>query len=290
MSVDCVIRPAANAGLFSVPEVDSSQIGMAKEKQETQEQVADPEPTLQDVMAALNQLSERIEQHEQVLNENFGGQNEPSLQDLVEASDEDLAQLGLTRAEVDAAVQEVLAGMEGEQAQGQGQEQAQGELQPAGGVVAGVAGEAVGGTSGAANFAALKKEVIQLKNKQALKELQAKRDAEEIELKSIEEKVMILASQRDKAIQLAEELTAERDALRLANKTGTRPVRAGVDNGLRLFSANDNGQLHEFQVRLQQLKAGGKTEGEAILLAQKENPALHADWLQTLKNKPATAA
>jgi len=101
---------------------------------------------------------------------------------------------------------------------------------------------------------------------------------------------MILASQRDKAIQLAEELTAERDALRLANKTGTRPVRAGVDNGLRLFSANDNGQLHEFQVRLQQLKAGGKTEGEAILLAQKENPALHADWLQTLKNKPATAA
>jgi len=289
MSVDCVIRPAANAGLFSVPEVDSSQIGMAKEKQEAQEQVADPEPTLQDVMAALNQLNERIEQHEQVLNENFGGQNEPSLQDLVEASDEDLAQLGLTRAEVDAAVQEVLAGMEGEQSQVQGQEQAQVQGEPAG-VVAGVAGEAVGGTSGAANFAALQKEVIQLKNKQALKELQAKRDAEEIELKSIEEKVMILAEQRDKAIKLAEGYKAENDALRLANKTGTRPVRAGVDNGMRLFSANDNGQLHEFQVRVQQYKTSGKTEGEAILLAQKENPALHADWLQSLKNKPATAA
>jgi hypothetical protein len=59
---------------------------------------------------------------------------------------------------------------------------------------------------------------------------------------------------------------------------------------MRLFSANDNGQLHEFQVRVQQYKTSGKTEGEAILLAQKENPALHADWLQSLKNKPATAA
>ena len=290
MSVDCVTRPAANAGLFSVPEkVDNIEMGMAKEKSQEGTQ-PEPEPTMQDVLAAINQLNERLDQHESFLNEQFPAA-EPSLQDLVDASDEQLAELGLTRAEVDAAVQEVMAGMEAEQA---GEGEPSGEtpgVEPAGEpAMAGIAGEAAGGTSGAANLASLQKEVIKLKQKDRLRELTAKKNAEEVELNSIEEKVMILAKQRDEAIEFAETLKAKNEALELAVKTGTRPVRAGIDNGMRMFSANDNGEMHEFQVRVKQLTEGGKTEAEALRFAIKENPGLHASWLQTLKNKPATAA
>lgn len=297
MSVDAVCRPAANpGGLFSVPEkVDNIEMGMAKEKS-GEEPKPEPEPTMADVLAVLNQISERLDTHENFLNEQFPANNEPSLQDLVDASDEQLAEVGLTRAEVDAAVQEVMAGLEAEGAAGEGTQPGtegtpgpgDGELATAG--ASSGADFSPGGAGAMSNLSALQKRVIQLETRQKLTELQKKRDAEEIELKSIEQKVMILAQQRNEAIQFAEQLQAKNEALELAVRTGTRPVKAGVDNGMRMFSAGDNGEMHEFQVRVKQLTEGGKTEAEALRFAIKENPGLHASWLQTLKNKPATAA
>lgn len=293
MSVDIVTRPAANESLFSEPPVDKSKNGMAKEKGTDPAAGAQgADPSLTDVLAAIEQLSSRLDQQDQFnqqITEHLNAGNEPSLQDLVDATDEDLAAVGLTREDVNAAVAEVTSGMEGPEGEGQPQGQSQGQAVETAGVTAGIAGEAVGGTTGAANFAALQKEVIALKNKQKVTELQAKKEAETIELAEIEKKIMTLASQRDEAIKLNESLKAENDALRLAVKTGTRPVKAGVDTGLRMFSANDNGELHEFQVRVKQLTDGGKTQGEAIMLAQKENPGLHADWVQGQRKRPVAA-
>ncbi len=100
-------------------------------------------------------------------------------------------------------------------------------------------------------------------------------------MQAIETKALKLAEQRDEAIKLAEGFKAENDALKMAIKTGTRPVRAGVDTGVRMFGANGDGELHPFQLRIKQLKESGKTEGQAIMMASKEDPALHAHWLQS---------
>lgn len=294
MSVDLVCRPAANDSLFSVPSVDKTKNGMAKEKgTDPNAGAQENEPTLQDVLAAINTLNDRLNQQDQFnqqVIDHLNAGNEPSLQDLVEASDEELAQLGLTRDEVNAAVQEVMAGMEAEGITGEGQGQEgqgqEGELATAG---AGATGTAAGQTGGAANLSALQKDVIRLKTKIAQTELEAKKKAEEIELSEIESKVMTLAGQRDDAIKLAEQLQAKCEALELAIKTGTRPVKAGVDNGMRMFSANDNGELHEFQQLIKGHMANGKSEAESLRLAVKENPGLHQDWLKSQRNRPAVS-
>jgi uncharacterized protein YjiS (DUF1127 family) len=297
LSVDCVTRPAANTGLFSVPEVDKSVKNMAKEKTEQNPPAGDPppaEPTMADIMEALNQLNGRLDQHEQFLGQLQGPQEDqgPTLEQLTQASDEELAQLGLTRAEVNAAVQEVLAGMEAEGRQpGAEGEQVPGAISEgelAGASAAAGAPAGFGGGETPATFSAAMKRIVQLENNQRLIELRKKQDAEEVELKSIEDKVLVLAKQRDEAIQLAETQASEIEALRLAVKTGTRPVVAGGgDDGVRMFGANDNGQLHEFQVRVKQLVESGKSEGQAVQLAVKENPARHADYVMTLGKKNA---
>lgn len=298
LSVDCVTRPAANEGLFSVPPVDKTENSMATEKKATPPAVGDPaqpEPTLADVMQAIQQMGTRLDQHEEFLGQvhaTLSGEQEPeqpTLEQLTQASDEELAQLGLTRAEVNAAVAEVLSGGEpgGEQPSG---EPGQGERELVGAAASAPGGgEAPGGFSGGeapATFSAAMKRIVQLENNQRLIELRKKQEAEEVELKSIEQKVLVLARQRDEAIQLAETQASEIDALRMAVRTGTRPVVAGVgEDGVRLFGANDTGQLHEFQVRVKQLVDGGKSEGQAIQLAVKENPARHADYVLSLAGK-----
>jgi hypothetical protein len=293
LSVDVVTRPAANEGLFSVPSVDKSLKSMAKEKEVIKPAEGEPpapEPTLAQVMEALQQINGRLDQHEQFLGslQGEGEGDQPSLEQIAQMNDEELAELGLTRAEVDAAVQEVLAAME---AEGEGQPQGEGEI-PAGAEGAGEpamagagSGTAAGATSGAAAFNALQQQVIRLESQLKLTELRKKKEAEEVELSAIEEKVLILADQRDKAIKFAEEKEAENQALRLAVRTGTRPVHAGVDNGMRMFGVGETGELHQFQVRVKQLVDAGKSQGEAITFAQKENPALHADWVQSQRGK-----
>jgi len=301
-SVDLVCRPAANAGLFSVPEeVDSSRKSMAKEtKKETKFAEGDPEPTMQDVLAAIQEIGQRqVEQdqfNQQIVDHLQGGtqgeEEGPTLQQLVDMDDAELASHGLTREEVDAAVAEVLAAMEGGEHESTSPGEGEGELVGAGAETAGagapagmtgISGEAAGGT----NLASLKKEIQQLKNKQKIVELTSKREAEEVQFAEIEQKILVLADQRDKAIALAEKLEAENDALRMAVRTGTRPVKAGAgEDGMRMFGANENGQLHEFQVRVKQLEAEGKSPGQAIELAVKENPARHRDWINS-QQKPA---
>lgn len=298
LSVDVVTRPAANDGLFSVKEtnsVDTLKFNMADNQ--TQQ-----EPTLADVMTALSQLSSRIDASEQQqaqivdhLN-NSQTQQEPQeglsrdeLEQLHHASDEDLAQMGLTRDEVNAAVSEYNQSVGGEQDGEQGEEAGYqdsfaGQNGEAGvGQMAGAgAGASTGGGEGTAAFRALHREVLQLKAKIKSTELKAKAEGEEMQFAEIESKMSVLAAQRDQAFELAEALVSENEALSLAVRTGTRPVRPGIDNGVRMFSANDRGELHSFQARVKELKASGqcKTEGEALLFASKENPGLHADWLQ----------
>lgn len=286
LSVDVVTRPAANTGLFSIPEVDNSKKSMA------QENAGQPtEPTMADVIAHLNAITQRLDQHDQFnqqlvaeLNGEAQGQDEVTLADLYEMDDAQLEALGLTREEVNAAVEEALAGAETEGAEiGETGSESSGE--GAEGESAGVGAGVDASPAGATGMKSLEKRLVQLETKDRARTYRMKAQAEEHELDQIEQKALTLAHQRDEAIQFAEQLQSEVDALRVAVRTGTRPVKAGVDNGMRMFSATDNGQLHDFQVRVKQLTESGKSEAEAIRMAQKENPGLHADWIESLQKR-----
>lgn len=298
LSVDLVQRPAANDGLFS-SKVDMKNKGhMANDAQGNA-----AEPTLAQILEAVQGLTARVDQQDEFLNSLTPQQEsqesqEPTLEDFHNATDEELAAFNkaygtdITRQDINAAVAEVMAQQEGGEEEGGkegGEGEGTGEPEPASaGVDYSPSGAAsAGGASGGAEMSALKREVIELKRKDQARELKAKTDAENIELAEIERKAITLAQQRDEAINLAEQYQAENQALRLAVKTGTRPVKAGIDNGIRLFSANGEGTLHEFQIRVKQIQETGKSEGEAIRFAQKENPALHADWVQSLRTKVA---
>jgi len=294
LSADVVKRPAANpGGLFSAkdtPSVDKKKIVelnfMPQEPNTTQE------PTMADVLAQIQSLTQHVQQLGEVQSQIVGHINESTenqgdegltaeqLEQLHNSSDEQLAELGLTRDEVDAAVSEYNASVESQGAEGeQGAEyaeQGQGEMATAG------AGMETGAPGGATMMHAMHRELIQLKA-EINREKQAKKiEAETIQFQEVENKISLLATQRDQAIELAEKVVAENEALKLHIKTGTRPVAVGVDEGVRLFSANGYGELHPFQHRIKQIMLESKvTEGKALLLASRENSAQHADWLQS---------
>jgi hypothetical protein len=126
----------------------------------------------------------------------------------------------------------------------------------------------------------LHRELIQLKARINNKERAEKARAQAIQFSQIDEGIDRLAGERNQAIELAEALAAEVDALRVAVRTGTRPVRAGVDEGVRLFGADENGQLHPFQHLIKQLEENKKcTTGQAIQFAARMEPAMHRDWI-----------
>lgn len=289
LSVDVVTRPAANAtGLFGADPVDKPNNDMPKQTQNTDPGAAAPantEPTMQDVMARLEEISGRLEQHESFLNENFN--QEPTLEDLHNATDEQLEQVGLTRAEVNAAVAEATRGMEQNQNPDASQTQnpSSEEGKTAGAAMAGAAATSGADVSAPATFEQLSKAVVQLQAKLTSKENAEKQEKANIEFKTVEDKIIKLDGVLKDAIKKNVELEAKNKALEIALRTGTKPVSAGVDTGMRLFGVKESSNgLHAFQARVKELVATKtcKSDGEAIIFAQKENPALHADWVQSL--------
>lgn len=199
-------------------------------------------------------------------------------------TDKELAAEGVDRTQLDQSIDQFnssLQGNEGEQGE-QSQEGEQAGNEAA--VAAAPAGVESGAPGGATAFNALQKELLQLKAKFDRKEkieLQAKENAV---AQDVEDKMLELAAQRDLILEFAQKAAARVDALETHLRTGTRPVATGVDEGIRLFSANGNGQLHPYQAKLKAIMLQEKcSEGKAINFADKDdNGALHADWLQSL--------
>ena len=295
LSVDCVTRPAANKdGLFAARDeilVDNEFQDMA-DNNNTQ-----GEPSISDVLAAIQQLNSRLDSHEQVISEmqNSGEDDAPlspeELAQLDQASDEQLAEIGLTREDVNAAVDAFVS-----QTQGEGDEGSEGEGEGAGyeggsyegasaggGEMAG-AGASDGGGAGSAAFNALAKEVIQLRSLINKDRAAKVKEGEDMQFSEVAGKIQALQAQRAQSIELAEALVNENEALRIALETGTRPVVPGVENGKLLFSANGRGELHGFQQLVKEIRDAKKcSEGQAIFFAMKEpgGQALHVDWLRS---------
>ena len=281
--------------------VDTSKLNMLDPNLSTQAQA----PTLESLAQQVAQLTTALQQQSEMTQQLVGhinGQTENQeqlspqqqhelLSQLNAMSDEQLAAEGLTRAEVDQAVGEYNAraqageGEEGGETGTEGTEGQTGGESQTGGEQGGAAAMAgAGASAGGTAFNALQRQVIALQAEINAEKARKKSEAEAIQFAAVDSKMNTLAEQRDQAIQLAQKLVAENEALHLHVRTGTRPVKAGVDAGIRLFGANGAGELHQFQNNVKAIMADKKcTEGQAILFAMKapDGPALHADWLQS---------
>lgn len=290
ISVDLVAQPAANPdGLFeaklpSRPTELASQVDTANQDRmentnTTPTAAAQGEPSLKDVLAALNKLSEQVAAQQETiaaLQNGAGEQDEISLEEIMDLTDEDisaLVQKGEITEEDAAGIKayqaEVIAAIEAEQAegeQGEGHEEAEGEL----------AG-ATADSGASAELSALQKQVKELSARFEREDAASENAEIEHYFSTIEGNLTKLAEEKAKLTELSEKLQAENEALRAAVKTGTRPLAFSAE-GRAVSGAN--GELHEFESRVKSHTDSGKTHAQAVMLAHKENPEAHQDWIR----------
>lgn len=295
LSADVVPRPAANKdGLFGAKDregVDTTKKDMNQSVQSSQ----NAEPTLADVMGALGTIGTRldsIEKENKTFREELdtigagdgAGQDDyTTLVGLNKMTDAELIAAGTTRAEVNQAVAEWNASVDAAEGGGEGGEgggKGGGE-----GAEATAEGAAVAALGGGAEVAtamhSLQKQIVQLAARLNARDKKERDTAEQIQFEEAQAGITELVSKCEEQTNLSAKLQAENQALRIHVRTGTRPVNASMADGERMFSANENGDLHPFQQKVKQIMLEQKvSQGKAIQLASKANSALHLDWVQ----------
>lgn len=295
ISVDLVANPAANpSGLFEakLPAAATEFAGSVdtpnKERtfmdnQNQAQASAATEPSMSDLLAAIQNLTERVAAQDETiaaLSQGAENDNDISLEEIMDLTQEDIAALveaGEITEEDAAGIQayqaEVIAALEADEAgeQGEGNEPA-GELAGAG---AGVE-SSTGGSEGTA-LSALQKQVRELSARFEREDAAAEENEIAHYFSTIEGNMTQLAAERAELKEFADKLTAENEALRNALKTGIRPLAFSAEGAA---INGKNGELHEFEARVQNHKSQGKTHAQAVMLAHKENPEAHQDWIR----------
>ena len=257
VSVDLVTTPAANpSGLFSAG-VDSSDGAMSTNSSGAE----DP------ILAAIKQLTGQLDAFKQsvegrLTNIEAASQPELTLGDLAEMTDEQLAEAGYTREQVDAAITEAIA-----QAEAAGAEAGEGaEGAPA---AEGEGAEAAAAAPAGAALSALTRQVqeLQAQNDALVQRLEAEDTAAQQEAVNHEFAAV------DEALEL---LSAENEALRTAVKSaGSKPVSAGRD----IIGFEAKGGKHSdgsFESIVELSVKGGKKRHTAMLEAIREHPTEYA--------------
>jgi uncharacterized protein YjiS (DUF1127 family) len=274
IAADCVTQPAANPdGLFSA-KVDTDSNGI----------MPDPilpvtEPTLSDVLGAINQqneaiasLTQKVEAQDQLIQESIGSQEPPTLAELDQMDDSALAQLGLTRADVNAAISEMNTAEAAEAA----------SAVEAGGLGANANPGAV---ATAAEFRALQNQVILLQKKITTEEANAETQEVETAFSVIDAKIVELGEKNDELVEFNTTLKADNEALRFAVKTGCKPVGAGFEE-VTLFTVKEgkDGSFEKIVTTKfdELMKQSGMTEIKAKSLAidfgVKRNKAAYQEY------------
>lgn len=251
ISVDYVTLPAANPDGMFAAKVDSPTTAMTPEEISALVTKA--------VSEAVAPLTAQVESLQQA---NDASAQEPlSLEQAAGMSEAELAELGLTPADVQEALE---AAAQGEDAQAD-----EGELVTAGGESAEGSGDGGDGSAPAATgFETLSKQIVQLSAELAALKNQKKVDAEDVLLSSIENKVELL--------------TQENARLTTALEAGGKPASVGVDrNNVKFFSAGkDQGEFENLvQFAIEEKKL---SKAQAFSAVIKENPAAHNEYLVRL--------
>jgi len=271
LSVDLVAQPAANPdGLFEAKldgtttkptsAVDNPNIHQTTMANQPDNKGAATEPTLADVLAAINGLTQRIDAQEEAIQEiTAAGGEDISIEDLLTLTPEQIQSLldDGSISEEDAvgifALQAEAAGEGDEAAATEGTEGTEGAS----------AGEGAAAPATANALSALTKQVKQLSARFEWQDRQAE-EAEIAHHFSTIEKNM-------------ETLATENEALRFALKTGgARAVTPAAS--VRMFEAKSD-KKHEFEKLVAEKVAAGKTKGQAVMLAAKEAPGVYGDYL-----------
>jgi hypothetical protein len=191
---------------------------------------------------------------------------ELTLEDVAGMSEQELAELGLTPADVQEALEAAA------QAEAQGQEQIDnadaGELVASNGEAVAAEGTAAPAAPAATGFEELKKQITELSAELATLKGQKQVDAEDELVTSIERNF--------------EALTEENARLTQALKAGGQPAKPGVDrNNIKFFSADkDKGEFENLvQLGIEEKKLSKAQSFSAVI---KENPAAYNDYLVRL--------
>jgi primosomal protein N'' len=293
ISVDLVANPAANpSGLFEAKlpaaptefagSVDTQTMSEPFMDNQNNQASAATEPSMGDLLAAIQNLTERVQAQDETIaalsQEGAENDNEISLEEIMDLTQEDIAalvQAGEITEEDAAGIHayqaEVIAAIEADEAGEQGNEPA-GELAGAG---AGVE-SSTGGSEGT-TLSALQNQVRELSARFAREDAAAEDNEIAHYFSTIEGNMTQLAAERAELKEFADKLAAENDALRNALKTGIRPLAFSAEGAA---INGKNGELHEFEARVQNHKSQGKTHAQAVMLAHKENPEAHQDWIR----------
>ena len=270
LAVDCVAMPAANpAGLFEAV-VDTAGKGKLMNDKIEQNAGAAPEPTLAEVIAAVQELQEVVTAvaNRQAEVDALIEANTPlSMDELAELdamSDEQLAEQGITRDELNNLIANVTAEAEGGEAEGEGE----GELVGVGSE--GNDSAAAGGESAGAALSALQSRVVELEGKLAEK-------AQNDEAAKIQHAFDVLEEKQNALIAQNESLQ------RIVKMHGIKAASAGTE-GVKMFSGEGDTEFNTIvAAKATELEAGGKptaaARAEAIRFAIKSNPRAYAESL-----------
>lgn len=264
LAVDCVPLPAANPdGLFEAKlpeEVDiSGDVSMA-DKSTSQE------PTNAQILEALTGLNTRldgIESRQQEIADSMAS-NEPfspeELAELQGYTDEQLAEAGLTRAQIDAAVKAVNDAPAGDAAPGD-----------AAAAAAGKTGDAATAATAVA-LSSLRKQVVELSAR-----IDGNSEDDQINhaFEVLEDKVGVLTTELAAKDQ---QIVALQRVVRMHGAKAASPSTETT----RMFSAKEGDGSHEFEALVTDTLETGKakTRATAIQFAIKENPRAYAKWRQ----------
>lgn len=270
LAVDCVAMPAANpAGLFEAV-VDTAGKGKPMNDKIEQNAGAAPEPTLAEVIAAVQELQEVVTAvaNRQAEVDALIEANTPlSMDELAELdamSNEQLAEQGITRDELNNLIANVTAEAEGGEAEGEG------ELVGAGHSSEGNDSAAAGGESAGAALSALQSRVVELEGKLAEK-------AQNDEAAKIQHAFDVLEEKQNALIAQNESLQ------RIVKMHGIKAASAGTE-GVKMFSGEGDTEFNTIvAAKATELEAGGKptaaARAEAIRFAIKSNPRAYAESL-----------
>lgn len=273
LSVDLVSTPAANpTGLFEAG-VDTSRGAMPDENQNSN-LAPTKEPTIADVLASLTKINERFDAIDKRFSDLEAANAEPAtiedLQQMAQATDEQLAEIGLTREQVESALEAAL--------EAAGNENVDTEADAAAAAAAKTAATAKTGTPAAAEAAAAAPAGAALSAMQKRLVMLEKRFAAEDAAVEAAERAEAKAAFDDLQKKITELEATNAAQAKILEAKGVKPLKPGQVEAVEL-DAKNKPDPNSFEGLVELAVKGGKTRNQAMIEVAKKHPLAHGEWL-----------
>ena len=282
VSVDLVATPAANpSGLLQakLPELVDARANDETSIMDTNSTTNNaPEPTLQDVLAAITALQETVAaQGQQIAEIQETSQHDeegPSLEEILSLSEEQIADL-VASGEITEEDAAGIAALQAEYAAGD-EEGASSTEESAPAETAAAPAGAEAGTA----LCALTREVRMLQARLSREDAAAEEAEVAHHFETIEGNLKAFSDENSALKSEVAALKSRNETLLHAIKTGTRVLSFSADGTISPVTSKD-GKVHEFEQKVSELEKGGKSRAKAFESVIKTNPELHRDWLES---------